>query len=93
MVKPVGGRGKKAPYETTHLRVPIPIKSEIKKLIENYRLSVVDGLEFSKDNLMPVEDAKALTKKLLRAKVSKTDTVIKLLTSIYGVEISKDELI
>lgn len=37
MIKPVGGRGKRAPYETVQMRVPLPIKSEVEKLIEDYR--------------------------------------------------------
>ena len=92
MNKPLGGRGKKAPYETTHLRIPVPIKADIEKLIENYRLSVIDGIEFQDNGLMSVEDAKLLTRKLIKAKTSKIDTLIKLLTSIYGMEITKDEL-
>ena len=92
MNKPLGGRGKKAPYETTHLRIPVPIKADIEKLIENYRLSVIDGIEFQDNGLMSVEDAKLLTRKLIKAKTSKIDTLIKLLTSIYNVEITKDEL-
>ena len=40
MDKPKGGRGKKAPYETTHMRVPLPLKAQIEKLIEDYRLSL-----------------------------------------------------
>ena len=93
MNKPLGGRGKKAPYETTHLRIPVPIKADIEKLIDNYRLSVIDGIETHDNGLMSVEDAKLLTRKLIKSKTSKIDTLIKLLTSIYGVEISKDELL
>lgn len=37
MNKPIGGRGKKAPYETTHVRIPVDLKSQIEKLIEEYR--------------------------------------------------------
>jgi predicted RNase H-like nuclease (RuvC/YqgF family) len=37
MVKPVGGRGLKAPYETTHVRVPIPIKASVQALIDDFR--------------------------------------------------------
>jgi hypothetical protein len=92
MNKPLGGRGKKAPYETTHLRIPVPIKADIEKLIDNYRLSVIDGIEFQDNGLMSVEDAKLLTRKLIKAKTSKIDTLVKLLTSIYDVEITKDEL-
>ena len=92
MNKPLGGRGKKAPYETTHLRIPVPIKPDIEKLIDSYRLFVIDGIETQDNGLMSVEDAKLLTRKLIKAKTSKIDTLIKLLTSIYGVEITKDEL-
>lgn len=92
MNKPLGGRGKKAPYETTHLRIPVPIKADIEKLIENYRLSVIDGIETHDNSLISVEDAKLLTRKLIKAKTSKIDTLVKLLTSIYGLEITKDEL-
>ena len=92
MNKPLGGRGKKAPYETTHLRIPVPIKADIEKLIDNYRLSVIDGIETHDNGLMSVEDAKLLTRKLIKAKTSKIDTLAKLLTSIYRVEITKDEL-
>jgi hypothetical protein len=37
MKKPVGGRGKKAPYETTHVRVPVNIKPQVEKLIQEFR--------------------------------------------------------
>jgi hypothetical protein len=37
MNKPIGGRGKKAPYETTHVRIPVDLKSQIEKLVEDYR--------------------------------------------------------
>ena len=41
MSKPIGGRGKKAPYETIPVRVPVPIKAEVETLIERYRDSVL----------------------------------------------------
>jgi hypothetical protein len=37
MDKPIGGRGKKAPYETTHVRIPVDLKSQVEKLVEDYR--------------------------------------------------------
>lgn len=33
-----GGRGKKAPYETTMIRIPLPLKPLVLKLAEEYRL-------------------------------------------------------
>lgn len=41
MVKPRGGRGQRAPYETTQMRVPIPIKPELESLIAAYRKKVL----------------------------------------------------
>lgn len=37
MVKPIGGRGKKAPYETMQMRVPIPVKPLLEAIIERFR--------------------------------------------------------
>jgi len=92
MTKPIGGRGKKAPYETTHLRIPIPIKPQIESMIEAYRLSVIDGIDSPNSDLLPLGDAIELSKKLLRSKTAKTDTIIKLLTGIYGSEVTKQDL-
>lgn len=41
MIKPIGGRGKKAPYETVQMRVPAPIKTQIEGLIQQYRDQVL----------------------------------------------------
>jgi len=35
--KQIGGRGKKAPYETTHVRIPVDLKSQVELLVEDYR--------------------------------------------------------
>jgi hypothetical protein len=35
--KQIGGRGKKAPYETTHVRIPVDLKYQIELLVEDYR--------------------------------------------------------
>ena len=37
-----GGRGKKAPYQTTHCRVPEPCKPVVEKLVAYYKLLVDD---------------------------------------------------
>ena len=36
MNKPVGGRGKKAPYISTHIRIPEPIKDRVEELKSLY---------------------------------------------------------
>lgn len=92
MTKPIGGRGKKAPYETTHLRIPIPIKPQIESMIEAYRLSVIDGIDSPNSDLLPLGDAIELSKKLLKSKTAKSDTLAKLLTAIYHTEVTKLDL-
>lgn len=42
MTIPKGGRGKKAPYETQQMRVPVPIKDQVNSLIAKFRGEVVD---------------------------------------------------
>lgn len=37
MNMPIGGRGKKAPYKTTHVRIPIDLKPQVKLLVQSFR--------------------------------------------------------
>jgi hypothetical protein len=151
MAKPVGGRGNKAPYETTHVRVPIPIKSEVQALIDEFRdryseqfnkplttLRSQDS-EDEKDNdlgdddleddeperysdseiikaqgkiiqdlrleieslnlrldransLTSLDEAKDLARRILRSKKSASQSLIKLLTSIYQTNMTIEDL-
>ncbi|UAJ71790.1 hypothetical protein IQE94_11665 [Synechocystis sp. PCC 7339] len=43
MYKPKGGRGCRAPYETILMRVPLPLKPQIEKIIKDYRKSLFDN--------------------------------------------------
>ncbi len=138
MVKPLGGRGLKAPYETTHVRVPIPIKASVQALIDDFRerqiqspikpLTSLDETEEEEEeeselsdsetiksqaemirayaseihflkhkldelnSLTSLEEAKESARSILRAKKSATQSFVKLLTSIYQVEITTDDL-
>lgn len=144
MVKPVGGRGNKAPYESTHVRVPVPIKAKVQALIDEFRDSQVEQpnkpltpLDESEDEddeddeddepsepsdleiiksqaetlqsyafeihalkrdldklntLTSLEDAKQTAKTILKAKKSATQSVVKLLTSIYQVDVTVEDL-
>jgi len=47
MDKPKGGRGKRAPYESTHVRVPLPIKHRVEELIDVYRFGGSAALELA----------------------------------------------
>lgn len=44
MKKPLGGRGKKAPYESVTVRVPVPVKAQVEYLIDKYIESSLSGV-------------------------------------------------
>jgi hypothetical protein len=55
-----GGRGKQAPYSTTHCRVPEPIKESVERFAIAYRILAFDGNSESCRNLIKsVDDATA----------------------------------
>lgn len=53
MNKPIGGRGKKAPYETTHVRIPVDLKLQVEKLVEDYRNNGLSNLPESNQQSIP----------------------------------------
>lgn len=79
--KPVGGRGRKAPYITTHVRVPEPVKHEVEKLIRQFH----EGEELDDSNqLTSFESAVNFAHEILAQKKSARVSMSKLLTAIYG---------
>jgi hypothetical protein len=89
MIRLEGGRGHVAPYETTHVRIPKPLKEPITLLIEDYKEYVrvggnpdayeypprpQGGSQFTTDGIL------AAGKNALRAKKGARETVIKMLT-------------
>ena len=63
MDKQVGGRGKKAPYVSTHIRIPEPIKDrveELKRLYTSGNLEYHDQLT-AEDHRLANEYRKSLT--------------------------------
>lgn len=97
MVKPVGGRGKKAPYETTTIRIPEPIRAEVERLSEEYRGLAEEGLVNPEVDYVPLdsisyEQALEGAKKILVQKKSARESLRKLLQVIYGGEVTKEEL-
>ena len=76
-----GGRGVKAPYETTHVRIPTPIKSKVEKLSNAYK----DGIEL--DLVSSKDSAINEAKNILRSKKSARESLSRLLTSLYREEI------
>lgn len=93
MVKPKGGRGLTAPYETTHVRVPVPIKDQVDKLVNDYREQLLGSqngciqLDNQPHKLPNLPEAIALAKQILKGKKSASVSVSKLLTALYGVDV------
>lgn len=75
-----GGRGKKADYETKVIRVPLPIVSEVEKIIEDFHqgLSVNDSSEFK-----TLEESIVIASTILKSKKSAKESIKKLLQVLY----------
>jgi hypothetical protein len=81
MSKHVGGRGIKAPYKTTHVRVPEPVKPEVERIIQRFH----EGGKVKEENVLtPLENAVVIAKGILTQKKSARISMSKLLTAIYG---------
>jgi hypothetical protein len=80
MPKYVGGRGIKAPYQTTHCRIPEPIKPLVEKLSADYKAT----LDVPKIPLSKIEAEKIVEELLINKRMSKKVALEKLLTAIYG---------
>jgi rubrerythrin len=101
MNKPLGGRGKKAPYETQLVRVPVPVVQKVEQIVDEYRNLVINGeqSEFEKyPNLAacvtPVSYSEALqrAKEIVKTKRSAAESLAKLLQVLYGGTVSKEDL-
>ena len=84
MQKPIGGRGKKAPYETTHVRIPKPLIAEVEALKKKFF-----GMDQEEaiNSLTSIEDATVLAKSILIQKKSARVSLEKLLTALYQSEV------
>ena len=101
MVKPVGGRGKQAPYKTSIMRVPEPLVFEFEKISDRFREAVTNEnisdaavLDYSlgNKNIMEVTEAIEQAKKIVKSKKGAAECLAKLLQVIYGGEITKEIL-
>ncbi len=84
MAKPVGGRGKRATYETTHVRVPVPIKAEVEKVISRFFEEEEQTTDKAVNNL---DEAIVTARNILAQKKSARVSLQKLLTAIYGQDV------
>lgn len=94
MSKPLGGRGVKAPYTSTHMRVPLPLKPEFEARIESYRENLLTGKNSDtiEKSLTSLPEAVEAAKSLVKSKKSARKSMARLLTAIYGTPVSFDDL-
>lgn len=76
-----GGRGVKAPYATTHVRIPEPIKARVEAMSQAFK----DG-ELSEP--IACDEAVEAAQRILKQKKSAKVSMQSLLTAIYGKEIT-----
>jgi hypothetical protein len=95
-----GGRGHVAPYETTHARIPVAIKSYVNFVSDSFKQSVEDGtdgnfvltLEFTMENItmnkaVNENNIRQLALEVVKLKKQKKSTKValdNLLTAILG---------
>lgn len=75
-----GGRGVKAPWKTTHVRIPEPIKARVEALSEAFKSGEMT-------EPMTREEAIEAAQKILKQKKSAKVSVQSLLTAIYGKDV------
>jgi hypothetical protein len=83
MTKFVGGRGKRAPYQTQTVRVPAPLVDLVMDLSEQYRETLTVPVMAS-HHTPPLDSALETSKAILSQRKNARITVEKLLTALYG---------
>ena len=101
MAKPIGGRGHKAPYKTTIIRVPIDLVDKIDSYCDQYRLFLETGKDkgflgkLDLDDLdhesgLDPDQALQKAKDILNQKKSAKVSLKKMLQVIYGDKLDSD---
>jgi hypothetical protein len=97
MVKSKGGRGVSAPYQTTHIRVPVPLKGDVYELIEKWHISQAlgeseeDSKELKESTGYPLDDLDlviAIAEQILKKRKSAKVSIELLLRAVFGEEIN-----
>jgi phage tail tape-measure protein len=79
-----GGRGVKAPYESTHVRIPLPIKDKVEALSQAYKDGNLDDLE---SKTVDLDNAIELARGILKQKKSARVSLENFLKVIYGEDV------
>lgn len=100
MNKPIGGRGKKAPYQTVVIRVPEVLFSKVNTLIEEYRKSLLDEtstqskeVDLVNSDRCTYQKSEAIekAKEILNQKQSAKKSLKNLLQVLYNSKIDENE--
>lgn len=87
-----GGRGQKAPWESTHVRCPVPIKERIESKIEQWKAEQLGEETYQEQKpLTDIDYVTNLAKKVLKRKKSARVSIEMMLTEIYGEFVSLSE--
>ena len=79
MTVPKGGRGKKAPYETTQMRVPVPIKDQVSRLIAKFRGEIINDLKTDKNLFESVDNTQlSLELENLKSEIQNLKTTLEI---------------
>ncbi len=78
-----GGRGVKAPYETTHVRIPVAIKEEVEALSRAFK----EGHSVESKEFTSLEEAIEICQKIIKQKKSARVSLENLLTALYKQEV------
>ena len=79
MTVPKGGRGKKAPYETTQMRVPVPIKDQVSRLIAKFRGEILNDLKTDKNLFESVDNTQlSLELENLKSEIQNLKTTLEI---------------
>lgn len=84
-----GGRGKKLPWRTTHVRCPEPIADEVRRIIDIWKAEQLEGDSTQQKTPIVSDEVVEIVKKILRSKKSARVSIERLLTEL-GYEVTLD---
>jgi hypothetical protein len=84
-----GGRGKKLPWSTTHVRCPEPIADEVRRIIDIWKTEQLEGNPTQKKTPITSAEVVEIVNKILRSKKSARISIERLLTEL-GYEVTLD---
>lgn len=76
-----GGRGLKAPYETTHVRIPTPIKDKVEELSNAFKNGQLPKTTLTSDDLIKI------AQKIVSQKKSSRVSLEKFIKEVFDLEV------